>query len=146
MNTQDGDVVRFLKLFTDLPLDEIARLGALEGADINQAKIALATAATTLLHGSGAALAAEETARRTFVEGASDENLPSLSTGGSINIVVALTGLSLAVSKGEVRRKIGEGAVRVNGVVVTDPALVISVDDKPVKVSIGKKRHGLLTP
>jgi len=76
-NTQDGDVVRFLKLFTDLPLDEIAKLCALEGAGINQAKIALATAATALLHGDGAARAAEETAHRTFAEGASDENLPA---------------------------------------------------------------------
>ena len=145
-NTQDGDVVKFLKLFTELPMDEIARLGALGGAEINAGKIALANAATSLLHGDDAARAAEETARRTFVEGASDENLPSLSTGGSINIVVALTGLSLAVSKGEVRRKIDEGAVRVNGEVITDPALVVSVDDKPVKVSLGKKKHGLLIP
>jgi tyrosyl-tRNA synthetase len=144
-NTQDGDVVKFLKLFTDLSLDEIGRLGALEGAAINQGKIALATAATKLLHGAGAARIAEVTAHRTFAEGASDENLPSISTGGSISIVVALTGLGLAVSNGEVRRKIGEGAVRIDGAVVSDPALMISVGETPVKLSLGKKKHGLLT-
>ena len=143
-NTQDGDVIRFLKLFTDLPLDEIARLGALEGAGINQAKIALATAATALLHGDDAARTAEETAHRTFAEGASDENLPSLVTGGSIGIVAALTGLGFAASNGEARRKISEGAVRVDGEVVSDPALVIAVGE-PVKLSLGKKKHGLLT-
>ena len=144
-NTQDGDVVRFLRLFTDLPLDEIANLGALEGAGINEAKIALATAATALLHGDEAAKAAEETAHRTFAEGASDENLPSLATGGSIGIVAALTGLGFAVSNGEARRKIAEGAVRVDGAVVSDPALAITVGTDAVKLSLGKKKHGLLT-
>ena len=144
-NTQDGDVVRFLKLFTDLPLDEVARLGALEGADINQAKIALATAATTLLHGEEAAEAAEETAHRTFAQGASDENLPSLATGGEIGVVAALIGLGFASSNGEARRKIGEGAVKVDGEPVSDPHLVVTVGDTPVKLSLGKKKHGLLT-
>ena len=144
-NTQDGDVVRFLKLFTDLPLDEVARLGALEGADINQAKIALATAATTLLHGEEAAEAAEETAHRTFAQGASDENLPSLATGGEIGVVAALVGLGFASSNGEARRKIGEGAVKVDGEPVSDPHLVVTVGDTPVKLSLGKKKHGLLT-
>ena len=144
-NTQDGDVVRFLKLFTDLPLDEVARLGALEGADINQAKIALATAATTLLHGEEAAEAAEETAHRTFAQGASDENLPSLATGGEIGVVAALVGLGFAISNGEARRKIGEGAVKVDGEPVSDPHLVVTVGDTPVKLSLGKKKHGLLT-
>ncbi|WP_309611251.1 tyrosine--tRNA ligase [Sphingomonas sp.] len=144
-NTQDGDVVKFLKLFTDLPLDEIAQLGAMVGADINQAKIALATAVTMLLHGNEAAKAAEETARRTFAEGASDENLPSLATGGSIGIVAALTGLGFAASNGEARRKIAEGAVRVDGAVVSDPALEIVVGNEALKLSLGKKKHGLLT-
>ncbi len=144
-NTQDGDVVRFLKLFTDLPLDEVARLGALEGADINQAKIALATAATTLLHGEEAAEAAEETAHRTFAQGASDENLPSLATGGEIGVVAALVGLGFAISNGEARRKIGEGAVKVDSEPVSDPHLVVTVGDTPVKLSLGKKKHGLLT-
>jgi len=145
-NTQDSDVVKFLKLFTDVPLNEIASLGALEGADINQAKIALATAATALLHGEEAARTAEETARRTFAEGASDENLPSLATGGEIGLVAALTSLGFAASNGEARRKIGEGAVRVDGAVVSDPTLQIAVGNAPVKLSLGKKKHGLLLP
>ena len=143
-NTQDGDVVKFLKLFTDLPLDEIDSLGALDGAGINQAKIALATAATALLHGDEAANAAEETAHRTFADGAFDENLPSLATGGEIGIVAALTGLGFAASNGEARRKIGEGAVKVDGEAVSDPALVIAVGKTSVKLSLGKKKHGLL--
>ncbi len=144
-NTQDGDVVKFLKLFTDLPVEAIAKLGAFDGADINQAKIALATAATALLHGENAAKAAAETARRTFTQGTSDENLPSLATEGSIGIVAALVGLGFAASNGEARRKISEGAVRIDGAVVSDPALLISVGDTPVKLSLGKKKHGLLT-
>ena len=144
-NTQDGDVVRFLRLFTDLPLEAIARLGALEGAGINEAKIALATATTALLHGAEAARTAEETAHRTFAEGASDENLPSLATAGEIGVVAALVGLGFAASNGEARRKIGEGAVRLDGGVVGDPALLISVGETPVKLSLGKKKHGLLT-
>ena len=143
-NTQDGDVARFLKLFTDLPLEEITQLAALEGAGINQAKIALATAATALLHGDDAAHAAEETAHRTFAEGASDENLPSLATDGEITIVAALTGLGFAASNGEARRKISEGAVRLDGAAVSDPALVVAVGNTPVKLSLGKKKHGLL--
>ena len=145
-NTQDGDVVKFLKLFTDLPLDEIARLGALEGAGINQAKIALATAATSLLHGENAALAAEETAHRTFAEGASDENLPSLTVTGSISLVAALTSLGFAASNGEARRKIAEGAVRIDGAVLKAETAQIEVRENPVKLSLGKKKHGLLTP
>jgi tyrosyl-tRNA synthetase len=144
-NTQDADVVRFLKLFTDLPLEAIARLGALDGAGINEAKIALATATTALLHGAEAARTAEETAHRTFTEGGSDENLPSLATGGEIGIVAALVGLGYATSNGEARRKIGEGAVRLDGGVIRDPALMISIGETPVKLSLGKKKHGLLT-
>ncbi len=143
-NTQDGDVVRFLKLFTDLPLADIDGLGALGGADINRAKVALATAATALLHGEEAARASAETARRTFAEGASDKNLPSLTVVGSVGVVAALTGLGFAASNGEARRKIVEGAVRVDGAVVDDPALQIAVGDGPVKISLGKKKHGLL--
>ena len=144
-NTQDGDVIKFLKLFTDLPLADISRVGAVEGAGINQAKIALATAATSLLHGEKAARAAEETAHRTFAEGASDENLPTVATGGEIGIVAALVGLGFAASNGEARRKIGEGAVRLDGETVSDPQLTIAVGGTPVKLSLGKKKHGLLT-
>ena len=145
-NTQDDDVARFLKLFTDLSLAEIERLGALEGAGINQAKITLATACTALLHGNEAARIAAETAHRTFTEGASDDNLPSIAIGGEIGIVAALVGLGFAASNGEARRKIGEGAVKLDGDTVSDPTLVIKVGNAPVKLSLGKKKHGLVTP
>jgi tyrosyl-tRNA synthetase len=146
-NTQDADVGKFLRLFTDLPIDEIARLEALEGADINGAKKALADAATAMCHGADAAAEAAETARRTFEEGAAGESLPSLRIdGGRIGIVAALTVLGFAASNGEARRKIGEGAVRLNDLAITDPAFEIVLEDVPVKISLGKKRHGLLLP
>jgi tyrosyl-tRNA synthetase len=143
-NTADADVVRFLKLFTDLPLDRIAELGALRDAAINDAKIVLANEATTLLHGADAAASAEATARSTFAGGGMGDDLPTLKVDGDIGIVAALTGLDFAASNGEARRKIGEGAVRIDGTVVNDLALVITVSE-PVKLSLGKKRHGLLT-
>ncbi|WP_454883937.1 tyrosine--tRNA ligase [Sphingomonas oryzagri] len=145
-NTQDADVGKFLKLFTDLPLAEIARLEALQGAEINAAKIALANAATTMAHGEEAARDAAETARKTFEEGAAGGDLPTLRIdGGSIGIVQALTVLGFAASNGEARRKIGEGAVRLNDLAITDPAFEIVLEDVPVKLSLGKKRHGILT-
>ena len=145
-NTADADVVKFLKLFTDLPLDEIATLGALDGAAINHAKVVLANAATAMLHGDAAATSAEATARATFAGGAAGEDLPTLAVADSpIGVVAALTGLGFAVSNGEARRKIGEGAVKVDGLVVDDPAMMIAVGGEPVKVSLGKKKHGLLT-
>ncbi len=145
-NTQDADVGKFLRLFTDLPLAEIARLEALEGAEINSAKIALANAATTMAHGEEAARDAAETARRTFEEGAAGGDLPTLRIdGGSIPIVQALTVLGFAASNGEARRKIGEGAVRLNDLAITDPSFEIVLEDVPVKISLGKKRHGILT-
>ncbi|CAM8637559.1 tyrosine--tRNA ligase [Sphingobium sp.] len=141
-NTQDADVGRFLALFTDLPLDEIARLEALEGAEINEAKKILAHAATAMAHGEEAATAAAETARKTFEEGASDANLPTVSLGAeSLTIVQAITGLGFATSNKEVRRKLTEGAIRVNGDVVTDPALTLAPGDK---LSFGAKKHGLV--
>jgi tyrosyl-tRNA synthetase len=144
-NTADADVVRFLKLFTDVPLERIAELAMLEGQAINEAKIVLANEATAMLHGSQAAEAAAETARRTFEEGAAGGDLPTLSVEeGSIGIVQALTGLGFAASNGEARRKIGEGAVRLNDVPVTDPHLVIEIGSDPLKLSLGKKKHGLL--
>jgi len=144
-NTQDADVGRFLRLFTDLPLAEIARLEALEGADINVAKKALADAATTLAHGTEAAAEAAETARRTFEEGAAGDSLPTLRVdGGSIGLVQALTVMGFAASNGEARRKIGEGAVRLNDLAITDPAFEIMLEDVAVKISLGKKRHGIL--
>ena len=145
-NTQDADVGRFLRLFTDLPLDEIARLEALEGAGINLAKKTLADAATTLAHGAQAAAEAAETARRTFEEGAVGGDLPTLQVdGGSIGLVQALTVMGFAASNGEARRKIGEGAVRLNDLAITDPGFEIMLEDVAVKISLGKKRHGILT-
>jgi len=144
-NTADADVVKFLKLFTDLPLDRIAELAALEGQAINDAKVVLANEATAMLHGREAAEAAAETARRTFEEGASGGDLPTLNVPeGSISVVQALTGLGFTASNGEARRKISEGAVKLNGETVSDPQLEIAVGRQPLKLSLGKKRHGLL--
>src|SRR3954466_13117699 len=109
-NTTDGDVGRFLKLFTDLPLEEIVRLESLEGAEINQSKIVLATEATALLHGREAALNAEETARTTLAGGSGDD-LPSLSVSDGMTVAQALTALGFTASNGEAKRKIAEGAV-----------------------------------
>ncbi len=145
-NTDDRDVGRFLRLFTDLPLDEIARLEALEGAEINAAKIVLANEATAMCRGRDAAEQAAETARKTFEEGASGDALPSFAVaGGTIGIVEALVGLGFVASNGEARRKIAEGAVRVDGEPSREPTATISVE-APVRLSLGKKRHGLLTP
>jgi tyrosyl-tRNA synthetase len=145
-NVADADVVKFLKLFTDLPLDRIDELAKLEGQAVNEAKIVLANEATALLHGREAAETAAETARKTFEEGATGGDLPTLKVPqGSIGIVQALTGLGFAASNGEARRKIGEGAVRLNGEGISDPHLVVEVVNEPVKISLGKKKHGLLT-
>ena len=146
-NTADADVVKFLKLFTDMTLEEIEKLGQFQGQEINEAKIALANAATAMLHGKEAAEQAAETARRTFDEGASDENLPSLKVAdGSIGIVQALTALGFCASNGEAKRKLAENAVKLNGVTITDPFFTVTLEaGEPVKLSLGKKRHGLLT-
>jgi tyrosyl-tRNA synthetase len=144
-NVQDADVGKFLRLFTDVPLDEVARLEALEGAEINEAKKRLADEVTALLHGGDAAQEAAETARRTFEEGAAGEALPTLTVTGEIGIIAALTTLGLAASNGEARRKIAEGAVRLNGVVVKEPAFAIALDgEEPVRLSLGKKKHAIL--
>ena len=143
-NAADADVGKFLRLFTDMPLDEVQGLESLPGAEINQAKIALANAATAMLHGDAAARAAEETARQTFTEGGAGEDLPTLPTSGEISILAALTGLGFCASNGEAKRKIAEGAVRLNDQQVGNPYLVVKVGDAPVKISLGKKRHGLL--
>jgi tyrosyl-tRNA synthetase len=143
-NAQDADVGKFLRLFTDLPLDEIARMESLPGAEINDAKIVLATEATAMLHGRDAAAAAAETAQTTFAGGGVGADLPTLGTAGEISILAALTGLGFCASNGEAKRKIAEGAVRVNDQLVNDPALLVPVGNNPVKVSLGKKRHGLL--
>jgi tyrosyl-tRNA synthetase len=144
-NTQDADVGKFLRLFTDLLLDEITRLEALPGAEINRAKIILATEATAMLHGRGAADAAKRTAAETFEGGGAGEDLPTLATGGSTSILAALTGLGFCASNGEAKRKIAEGAVRVDDRAVSDPGLLIEIGENPVKISLGKKKRGLLT-
>jgi len=143
-NTDDRDVGRFLRLFTDLPLDEIARLEALDGAEINEAKKQLATAATALCRGIAAAEEAAETARRTFEEGAAGSALPTLKVEGQISLVDALVGLSLVASKGEAKRLIKGGGARVDGKQITDEAYVITIMDQSCRVSAGKKAHGLL--
>jgi len=141
-NADDADAGKFLRLFTDIPLGEIARLESLPGAEINQAKIALANAATAMLHGEDAARAAEETARQTFAEGGAGEDLPTLSVGEGMNIAHALTALGFTPSNKEAKRKIAEGAVRLNDQPVDDPGLMVTAG----KLSLGKKRHGLLVP
>lgn len=143
-NTDDRDVGRFLRLFTDLPLDEIARLEALEGAEINEAKKILANAATAMCRGEAAAVEAAETARRTFEEGTAGGSLPTLAVSGGIAIVDALVGLGLVASKGEARRLIKGGGARVGAEKVTDEALIVEVGDDPVSIAAGKKHHGLL--
>jgi tyrosyl-tRNA synthetase len=145
-NTQDADVGRFLKLFTDLSLEDIGKLESLEGAEINDAKIVLATEATAMLHGREAALAAEATARETFVGGGAGEDLPTLSLGDGMNIAHALTALGFTPSNKEAKRKIAEGAVRLDDVTVNDPGLILTAGDEPLKLSLGRKRHGLLIP
>jgi tyrosyl-tRNA synthetase len=143
-NTQDADVGRFLRLFTDLSLDEIARLEALPGAEINEAKIVLATEATAMLHGRAAAEAAADTAKTTFTEGGLGEDLPTLSLGQGMTVTHALTALGFTPSNKEAKRKIAEGAVRLDDVTVNDPALMLVGADEPLKLSLGKKRHALL--
>lgn len=145
-NTQDSDVGKFLRLFTDVPLDEVARLEALQGSEVNEAKKVLADAVTAMLHGPEAAQEAAKTARKTFEQGSAGDALPSLKVDGQISIVVALTALGFAASNGEARRKIAEGAVRLNGVAITDPSFAITLEEgEPLKLSLGKKRHGILT-
>ena len=154
-NTEDGDVARFLKLFTVLPLNEIARLAALKGNEINEAKKVLATEATALVHGRAAADQAAETARKTFEEGATSLSLPTvsvsqkdLSTG--IGVLNAFVMAGLAASNGEVRRAISNGAIAVNDVRITsDKHNIGSKDitsDGVIKLSLGKKQHVLLKP
>jgi tyrosyl-tRNA synthetase len=145
-NTDDRDVGRFLRLFTDLPLDEIARLEALEGAEINEAKKVLADAATAMCRGAEAAASAAETARKTFEEGTAGEALPSHAVpGGTIALVDALIALGFVQSKGEARRLIQGGGARVDGDKVSGDDLVVAVGEAPVRISAGKKNHGLLT-
>jgi tyrosyl-tRNA synthetase len=154
-NTDDADVERFLKLFTTLPLDEIERLAALQGAEINEAKKALADAATALLHGADAAKVAAETARQTFEEGAIAENLPTVEIPrveleAGIGVPALFVRAGLVASNGEARRQIKGGGLRVNDVAVSDEKMVLKLSDLTpegvIKLSLGKKRHVLLKP
>jgi tyrosyl-tRNA synthetase len=152
-NVEDADVGRFLKLFTLLPLDEIARLEGLQGAEVNEAKKTLANEATALLHGEGAAEAAADTARKTFEEGALAESLPSVdipasAIGAGVGILTAFVRAGLVASTGEARRQIKGGGLRVNDAAVTDERATIGDGDLReggiVKLSLGRKKHVLL--
>lgn len=143
-NTSDADVGKFLRLFTELPMDEIKRLESLGGSEINEAKKILANEATAMARGREAAEAAAETARKTFEEGAAGEDLPRIAASGSIALADAMVQLGLAASKGEARRLIKQGGARVNGEAVSDEAFVIALGAEAVKISAGKKRHGLV--
>jgi tyrosyl-tRNA synthetase len=144
-NTDDRDVGKFLRLFTDVPLDEIRRLEALQGSEINAAKIVLANEATRLVRGDEAARAAEATAASTFAGGGAGEALPQVRTGGEIGLLAALVSLGFCASNGEAKRKVAEGAVKLDGESLNDVSLVIAVTSER-KLSLGKKKHGLLLP
>jgi tyrosyl-tRNA synthetase len=154
-NTEDADVGRFLKLYTTLPLTEIARLEALGGSEINEAKKVLATAVTTLLHGREAAEAASETARKTFEEGVTVDTLPTVDISratleAGVGILSLFVTAGLAGSNGEARRHIQGGAVRLNDQPVSDDRLMVTLQDvspeNAVKLSLGKKKHILVRP
>ncbi len=154
-NTEDSDVGRFLRLFTELPLEEIAGLEALHGAEINDAKIVLATEATALAHGREAAEQAAETARRTFVEGQAAEGLPTVEVPeaeleAGLGVLTALVKAGLAGSNGEARRQIKGGGARVNDKPISDDRGELTLGhlnaDGVIKLSVGKKRHALIRP
>ncbi|PWC58902.1 tyrosyl-tRNA synthetase [Azospirillum sp. TSH7] len=152
-NTEDADVGRFLRLYTELPLDEVARLESLQGAEINEAKKILANEVTKLAHGEEAALEAAETARRAFEEGAAAEGLPSIEVSradleAGLPVVDLLVSAGLAASKGEARRLIKGGGAKLNdGPIADEAAKATAADlnaDGVVKLSAGKKRHALV--
>jgi tyrosyl-tRNA synthetase len=145
-NTDDRDVGKFLRLFTDLPLEEIARLEAAEGAEINQAKIVLANEVTKLVRGEEAARAAEATAQATFSGGGLGEDLPVLVVPPEgVRLGAACTEIGFTASNGEAKRKIAEGAVRLDDEPVTDPGYLVEVSPgQERKLSLGRKRHGIL--
>jgi len=146
-NCDDRDVGRFLRLFTDLPLDEIARLEALPGQEINAAKVALANAVTALCRGEQAARTADATAAATFAGTGLGENLPVLALPvGGLALVDALVGIGFAASRGDAKRLIAGGGARVNGETVTDEAFHIAAGHEDLRISAGKKRHGVLRP
>jgi tyrosyl-tRNA synthetase len=154
-NTEDADVAKFLKLFTILPMDEIRRLEALRGAEINEAKKVLATEATALLHGRDAANAASETSRQTFEQGVIAESLPAVEIpraelDAGLGVLAAFVRAGLVASNGEARRQIKGGGLRVNDVAVSDEKTILGSKDLTpegvIKLSLGRKRHVLLRP
>ena len=154
-NTEDADVGKFLRLFTTLPLDEIARLEALEGAELNESKKVLAVEATALVHGRDAAEKAAETARQTFEMGAVAADLPTVTIPASeladgTGLLGLLVTAGLAKSNGEARRHIKGGAIKLNDSPISDEAMTVSNDnlnsDGAIKLSFGKKRHILVRP
>ncbi|MEC9243712.1 tyrosine--tRNA ligase [Nitratireductor rhodophyticola] len=154
-NTEDADVERFLKLYTTMPLDEIARLAALQGAELNEAKKILATEVTAMLHGRDSAEEAAETARKTFEEGALAQTLPTIEVERSaleegVGVLALFVTAGLAASNGEARRHVKGGAVRLNDQPVSDDRQAVTLDNLTeegvVKLSLGKKKHVLLRP
>ena len=154
-NTEDADVERFLKLFTTLPMSEVAKLAALKGAEINEAKKTLATEATALIHGRANAEAAAETARKTFEQGTLAEGLPSVDIAAAelaegLGVLTAFVKAGLVKSNSEARRQVQSGGLRVNDQAVTDDKATLTKAnvsaDGVVKLSMGKKRHVLLRP
>ncbi len=150
-NTTDADVGRFLKLYTELPIAECDRLGALQGSEINGAKVVLANAITTLLHGAEAAAAAEATAREVFEKGGIGDDLPTVTIGAEelaegLGIVQLFVRAGLSPSGKEAKRLIAEGGAKVNDDIVTDAGLRYSASDlaQPMKLTAGKKRHALV--
>jgi tyrosyl-tRNA synthetase len=149
-NTEDGDVGRFLRLFTELPEDEIARLEVLKDAELNAAKAILATEATAICHGRKAAEEARETARRTFEEGAMAEGLPTITTSLPQGILTLAVACGLAASNSEARKLIANNGLRINDAPVTDPKMTVGPDaltsEGVLKLSSGKKKHVLVKP
>ena len=144
-NTDDRDVGRFLRLFTDIPLNEIERLERLQGSEINDAKVALANAVTAMVRGEEAATKAEATARETFAGGAG-EDLPTLAVAEGMSLPAALSAIGFTASNKEAKRKIAEGAVRLDDEVLSDPGMVLTVEEgQQRRLSLGRKKHGILT-
>ena len=150
-NTTDADVGRFLKLYTELPVEECMRLGALEGSEINDAKIVLANEVTTLCHGAEAAATAEATAREVFEKGGVGDDLPTVAlshdeVGEGISIVQLIVRTGLAKTGKEAKRLIAENGARIDDAPLTDAGLMIDAAAlaQPIKLSAGKKRHALV--
>lgn len=144
-NTDDRDVGKFMRLFTDIDLDEIRRLEALEGSEINDAKKVLADAATTLAHGETAATNAAQTAQQTFEQGNTGGDLPILEVADdSVSILNALIDIGFCASKGEAKRLVSGGGARVNDEQIKDAGTQISLADGEIKISAGKKKHGII--